>query len=291
MAYHSDLDLVFLFDEDGMARGDCPMENVQFFAELAKAIIRALEGQGGQGMLYRVDTRLRPHGSSGPLALSLPAFEEYYRGRAQTWERLALTRARVLFSQGTFGRDVSAALRRVLSRPVDPSELAEQVEKMRQKRIDPKRPNDLKRSPGGLVDVEFLVQYLLLRHALDDPEVLRSNLWDALDGLKRAGFLAPDDHVSLREAYTFLRGLEARLRIVLNRTEVALPETTAEQASLALRLNYDGDGAASLAGKLLFDARRHAERTLELFERIVHTQAAGARPPRGSPPIREGARG
>ncbi|HEU5118595.1 MAG TPA: bifunctional [glutamate--ammonia ligase]-adenylyl-L-tyrosine phosphorylase/[glutamate--ammonia-ligase] adenylyltransferase, partial [Isosphaeraceae bacterium] len=290
MTYLSDLDLVFLFDEEGMTRGEVLMPNSQFFADLAKGIIRSLEGAGGQSHLYHTDMRLRPHGSSGPLAVSLSAFEEYYNTRAQTWERLALTRARVLFSQGTFGRDVSAALQRILTRPVDPVELAEEVEKMRNKRIDARRPNDLKCSPGGLVDIEFLVQYLLLKHGSTDADILRPNLWDALDALKRAGILTPEEHADLRDAYAFLRSIEARLRIVHNRTEVTLPESTEELGTLAVRLNYECNESSKLAESLLSDARRHASRTLALFERIVHSQAASARPP-ASPSPREGARG
>ena len=106
MNYHSDLDLVFVYDGEGETRGgEAAISNGQFFAEVAQRILKALAGSDETGPLYATDTRLRPHGKSGPLALPLDAWLAYYSGPAQTWERLALTRARVVFSQGDFGRE------------------------------------------------------------------------------------------------------------------------------------------------------------------------------------------
>lgn len=278
MTYHSDLDLVFLYDEDGEARGDAgAVSNAEFFADLARGAIRLLEGDRGVGALYRVDTRLRPYGQSGPLAVSLDAFLGYFRESAQPWERLALTRGRVLFSQGTFGRDVMRGVEEVLRRPVDPEALAGYVVQMRRRLLGSRGPTDLKRGPGGLVDVELLVQYLLLVHAAREPEVLRANLWDALDALRHRGLLSDPEHVALRDSYEFFRGVEARLRIVHNRTDVALPEDPSELSRLARRLRYDADDPRDPSDALRADARRHATSTRVLFDRLV-SQAAG-RPP------------
>ena len=109
---------------------------------------------------------------------------------------------------------------------------------MRRKLEDSRGPHDLKRGFGGLADIEFLVQYLQLRHA-DPPEVARTNLWEALDALLAAGHLAPEVHGDLREADHFVRTVEGRLRIVHNRAVVDWPGRPDELARLARRLNYD----------------------------------------------------
>lgn len=277
MTYHSDLDLIFLYDEEGQTdRVEPSISNSQFFTELAQRILRYLERSEGAGPLYRVDTRLRPYGSAGPLALSLEAFQTYYRTAAQPWERLALTRARVLYSQGTFGRDVTAAIVSILGQPVDPATLAGKVAAMRQKRMASRGTADLKRGPGGLVDLEFLVQYLILVHAPQDPEVLRPNLWDAVETLKHRGFLSAEVAHAVRSAYDFWRAIEARLRLVHNRTDVALPDDPEAIGRLIRQFPSEaGSDPVAAALALRADAARHGGRIGELFERLV-VQTAGS---------------
>ncbi len=271
MTYHSDLDLVFLYDEDGQTVGSGPsISNAQFFAEVAQRVIRALSDSGA---LYRVDTRLRPHGASGALAVSLDGFRHYFQQTAQTWERLALTRARVLFSQGTFGRDVTRVVREQLCRRVDPAQLASQVLDMRRRLLANRGSHDLKRGLGGQFDIEFLVHYLQLAHASAEPEILRPNLWDALDALKQTVLLVPEAYTDLRDAYDFLRTAEARLRIVHNRSDVTLPDDPDALIQLARRMNYDQADPKASVEALLADAVHHTERTRALFEQIVEGAA------------------
>ena len=118
--YHSDLDLVFLHEEDGKTAGSDPtISNEQFVTEVAQRIIKALGGDSSTGPLYHADTRLRPHGASGPLVVTLATFQHYFEESAPIWERLALTRARVIFATGGFGRHVTDTIRSILCRPVD----------------------------------------------------------------------------------------------------------------------------------------------------------------------------
>jgi glutamate-ammonia-ligase adenylyltransferase len=268
MTYHSDLDLVFLYDEEGRTDGAPGTSNADFFAGLARRVIQRLEGEGGSGRLYRVDARLRPFGGSGPLAVSLEGFRRYLDDCAKPWERLALTRGRVLYSLGTFGRDVGSLVQEVLTRPADPQDLAASVVEARRRLRSPRNAHDPRRRPGGLVDIEFLAQYLQLAHAAECPDVLRPNLWDALDALRHRGKIEPEDHRALRDAYSFGREVEARLRLIHNRTENALPDDPAARQRLASRLGQrDGDA-------LLADADRHASAVRELFDRLLARQAA-----------------
>ncbi len=269
--YHSDLDLVFLYEEDGATEGGFGRESIPndtFFADLSRRILKALGGPSQAGRLYGVDARLRPHGSSGPIALPVDAFVDYFRGPAQTWERLALSRARVIHARGAFRRRVEAAVGEARAVPVDPRTLAREVVAMRRRLEESRGPHDLKRGSGGLADIEFLVQYLQLLHS-DEPGVARTNLWEALDALLLAGHLDPDAHRDLAEAYDFIRTVEGRLRIVHNRAVVDWPDSTEELARLARRLNYDPPDPPAAAAAFRDDARRATARTREHFERYV----------------------
>ena len=265
--YGSDLDLVFVSEAGDPA-----------VAEVARRVLKALGGAEGLGALYAVDARLRPHGASGPLVPTLEAFAAYYRSAAQPWERLALTRARVVYAVGDFGRAVSATLRQLLLLPVDPAALAREVVAMRGRLEASRGSADLKRRIGGIVDIEFVAQYLQLVHAPAAPEVLRPNTWEALDALRRAGALAPAAHRDLRRAYDFLRTVESRLRIVHNRGAADLPTSPAELARLAHRLGYDDPDPSASVAALHADLARHASKTRQLFRRVV-APPAGEAPP------------
>jgi glutamate-ammonia-ligase adenylyltransferase len=269
--YHSDLDLVFVAETDGEARGPggAAVPNDQFFAEVARRVLKALAGADGSGGLYAADPRLRPHGASGPLVTSLSALRDYYYGPAQPWERLALTRARVVYATGGFGLDVSLAIREILAVPVDPSALAREVVAMRRRLEGSRAPHDLKRGAGGQADIEFLAQYLQLVHAAERPDVLRPNLWEALDTLRREGLLVPEAHAELREAYEFLRTVEARLRIVHNRAGVDLPDDPEGIVRLARRMHYGLRDADACAAAFRADAARNAARARSWFQQVV----------------------
>jgi len=269
--YHSDLDLIFLLEEDGRtAGGDESVGGEQFVAEVVRRLLKALGGAPGGGALYSVDARLRPHGASGSLVITLSAFRDYLRGPAQLWERLALTRARVIFSTGGFGDDVTRAVYGCLTERRPTAGLAREVVALRRRVEEACARNGLKRGYGGLADIEFLVHYLQLAHAPDHPEVLRSNLWDALDALRGAGLLAPEAHADLRDAYDFWRAVESRLRLVHDRAGGDLPDDPAELARLVRRLrDYDRDDDAKSGRAFRGDAARHAARARELFVEIL----------------------
>jgi [glutamine synthetase] adenylyltransferase / [glutamine synthetase]-adenylyl-L-tyrosine phosphorylase len=278
--YHSDLDLVFVYESEGQTKGPgTAVFNSQFFTEVAQRVLKALGGSAEWGALYSADTRLRPHGNSGPLALPLDAWKAYYQGPAQIWERLALSRARVVFAQGDFGRVVSAAIREILCSPIDRDDLARSVIAMRRRLEESRAPGDLKRGVGGLADIEFIVQYLQLSHAATAPEVLRANTWDALEALRKAEVLAPGMARELRNAYDNLRTIESRLRIATNRSGVDLPEDPSELARLARRLNYAGNDETAVA-QFRSDSARYSARVRELFDQVV----GGAPASRGAAP-------
>lgn len=232
--YHSDLDLLFVYEEDGRTAGrpgEPPIGNAQFFADVARRVIRLLDEGAGTGRLYAVDARLRPNGNSGPIAVPLDALQQYYSERAQVWERLALTRARVLRCRRRFGGRVAATIRSILARSVVAADLASEVRAMRSKLEASRGPADFKRGKGGLADIEFLIRYLQLRYA-DLPDVHQPNVWDALDALKSSGRLAAGAADDLLRAYDFIRTVENRLRLQRNRVIPEWPALFEEVARL-----------------------------------------------------------
>jgi glutamate-ammonia-ligase adenylyltransferase len=205
--------------------------------------------------------------------VTLDALRDYFRTAAQTWEWLALTRARVIYSNGGFGRIVSEATRALLAQSVNPGVLAREVVAMRRRLEETRARTDLKRGYGGLADIEFLVHYLQLVHAAEYPDVLRPNLWDALEALLRAGLLSAEAHANLVAAYDFLRTVESRLRIVHNRTGVDLPDDAGELLRLTRRLSYEETDPSAAIASFRAEATRHAEATRALFQQVVAERA------------------
>jgi [glutamine synthetase] adenylyltransferase / [glutamine synthetase]-adenylyl-L-tyrosine phosphorylase len=273
--YHSDLDLVFLHEADGHTAGSAnSISNEQFVTEVAQRLLKALGSGSATGSLYAVDARLRPHGASGPLVQTLASFLAYFQRSTTFWERMTLTRARVIFATGGFGREVGEAVRSLLTEPVDPAWVAAEVVSMR-RRLEASRPrHDLKRGPGGLVDLEFIVQYLLLVHVPRIPDLLRPNFWDALAALRRQGIVSTAIHNELREAYDFLRTVEDRLRLIHNRSVSELPENSADLERLARRLCDENVEPCRAVETFLAEAARVTHRTRELFDQIVVGDAA-----------------
>jgi glutamate-ammonia-ligase adenylyltransferase len=242
ISYHSDLDLMLLYESDGDTEtepGGESTTHAYYFTELAQRAIKLLGTMGPMGRLYAVDMRLRPTGKSGSLVVPLGEFERYFAGGgAQLWERQMLTRARVIRGDAAFAARVRTRLRAAIAADADAPALVKEVRAMRAKLEATASSRSLKRGPGGLADVEFLVQLLQIRHGRERPELLQPNIWDALDALEQAGLIAAVDAATLREGYSFLRLVEARLRIVTDRPLTELPDNAADLAKLARRLGF-----------------------------------------------------
>ena len=202
LTHASDLDIVYLFTGDFAVQSDGarPLGGTIYYNRLASRVSAALSVPTAQGALYEVDTRLRPQGNQGPLAVSCEAFGKYQREAAWTWEHMALARARVLYGSPAARAELEAVLAEVLHAPRDRDALREAVLGMRAemaKHKPPGGPVDAKLSRGGLVDIEFLVHYLQLRGQTADgaalaeaaPRALDPDLAVALGGLAESGLL------------------------------------------------------------------------------------------------------
>ena len=214
MGYGSDLDIVFLHDSHGSRQqtdGERPLENAVFFARLVQRIVTLLTTATPSGVLYEVDMRLRPSGSSGLLVSSLEAFARYQREEAWTWEHQALVRARPVAGGERVAERFGEIRREVLARPRDVATLQQEVRTLRERmwcQHGWRKPGrfDLKRDPGGITDIEFVVQYAVLAHARRHPALLRwTDNVRLLGELAATGVLAAEDAGRLAAIYREFR--------------------------------------------------------------------------------------
>ncbi len=251
----SDLDLMLIYDHPAdatLSTGAVPLAPSQYFTRAAHALVAALTVPTRDGKLYDVDMRLRPSGGKGPVAVSLSAFTRYHRESAWTWERLALTRARVVAGPAGLRRRVAAAIANALTQG-DPALAIPDTLAMRRRQLA-EAPRfaaspaswDVKHRAGGLIEVEFIAQALQLRHART-PKLLSPTTRIALANLAHHGFLPAADASLLIRADAAWRTVQGLLRITLGRTVPAvLP------ASVEARLGHALDGAdlGELSGRV-----------------------------------------
>lgn len=211
LGYSSDLDLVFLFDD--------PDENAaEHYAKLARRLASWLSTMTSSGRLYEVDLRLRPDGDAGLLAVSIEAFEQYQKQHAWAWEHQAITRARFVVGDPQVGAAFEKIREEVLTRPRDPETLAHEVRAMRRK-ISEGHPNktplfDLKHDAGGMVDLEFVTQYLVLRYAAQEPALIPNLGNIALLGItEKLGLISTSVATNAIAAYRSLRKKQHALRL------------------------------------------------------------------------------
>jgi [glutamine synthetase] adenylyltransferase / [glutamine synthetase]-adenylyl-L-tyrosine phosphorylase len=221
MTATSDLDLILIYDFDGEhpeSDGKRPLYGAQYFARLTQRLINALTAQTNYGALYQVDMRLRPSGRAGPLATQLGGFTSYQENEAWTWEHMALTRARVVSASPEFGARVEQVIRDILQRPREPELIAGDVVEMRAAIAAEKGDGerwDLKYVAGGLIDIEFIAQYLQLVHAHAHPRILDTSTARVLDKAWALRLLPVEDAEVLRPAVQLYQDLTQILWLCL----------------------------------------------------------------------------
>ncbi len=195
MTAASDLDLILIYDfpaDAGESDGAKPLGASVYYSRFTQRLLAALTAPTRRGTLYEVDMRLRPSGRKGPLATQFSAFVLYQRDEAETWEHMALTRARVIAGDASLAADVARAIRDTLTRRRDPAAVAREVAKMRaliaQEKGD-RDPWDLKLVRGGLMDIEFVAQYATLAFAHARPDILDVSTRRTIDKAGRAGLM------------------------------------------------------------------------------------------------------
>ena len=259
----SDLDLMLIYDHAPMETAPTP-----YFVRLANALTAALTAQGPEGALYKVDMRLRPSGNHGPVAVSLTAFRRYQAADAWTWERLALTRARVLAATPGFAAIVSAAILTALTRADPPAKIRADSVAMRNRieaELPSRGPFDIKTQPGGMLELSFIAAALQLIHGPAQPALFHTNTADALRALADAGHLPHADAQALLHADFLWRSIQGINRI----TGLSDRAHTVPPAMLTPLLRATG----TADWEDLQAAMAHAKQNVrDCFERHIHTE-------------------
>ena len=243
----SDLDLIYLFDGKGHCRKDdrlTAMSNEEYFTRLCREITAGLQEQTEDGFLYNVDLRLRPEGGSGPIVRSLAAMENYYYSAGQTWEQLALLRARPVAGNLSLGNELLESIHSFrYPRHAPPSLLSEVagVKLRTEKEVVgyENLANDIKSGHGGIREIEFFVQTLQLLNAGKNPFLQTNSTREAIERLFRYELIDERTKNLLNEAYHFLRRLEHRLQMREERQTHAMPAGRSERGALALSLGFE----------------------------------------------------
>lgn len=233
LGYGSDLDLVFIHDDAGIAQqtsGPAVIDNATFFVRLGQRIIHMMNTATSAGVLYELDMRLRPSGASGLLATGISGFAGYQREQAWTWEHQALVRARAVAGDAALAAQFDAVRNAVLSMPREPDKLRREVIDMRAKMSAEHGSRDatqfdLKHDDGGIADIEFIVQYGVLRYAREHPALLRwTDNIRLLDTLRDIGVMSATDAALLADAYRAYRAVVHRLTLQEQKAIVAADE-------------------------------------------------------------------
>jgi [glutamine synthetase] adenylyltransferase / [glutamine synthetase]-adenylyl-L-tyrosine phosphorylase len=273
----SDLDLIMIYDAPAataVSNGAQPLPVPTYYARLSQRLIGALTAPTAAGPLYAVDMRLRPSGASGPIASSMASFDHYQHHSAWTWEHMALTRARPLAGDPALCRRLSATIEAVLQRRRDPVKLVSDVDDMRRRiAAEHQRPGplDLKYRPGGLVDLEFIAQYLMLREGAVRPQVWRRSTAEAFPALAEAGVLPAAAAVELARAGVLLRQALSLVTLVVDDTPGGSSLAQADAASLARAM-----GAIDFE-RLAADISHAATTVRGWYQRLIGEPAAEAR--------------
>ena len=273
--FSSDIDLVFAYREAGSTDGARPLANEVYFQRLGQRLIQLLGEITAEGFAYRVDMRLRPFGTTGRLALSFAAMEHYYQREGRDWERYAWIKARPVAGDVEGGERLLETLRPFVYRRYLDYGAFEGLRDMKALIEAEVQRRDLaehlKLGPGGIREIEFIVQLQQLIRAGREPDLRLRGLLPALRRLRDDGHLPVESADALERAYCFLRRLENRLQMLREEQTHSLPDDPAPRERIALGLDYPGWDA------LAADLDTHRRAVSEEFARVFEARARGRR--------------
>ncbi|MBK5291240.1 MAG: glutamine-synthetase adenylyltransferase [Acidobacteriia bacterium] len=278
--YSSDIDLLFLYSGNGETSGNDPISYKELFKKLCIQLTELLGTHTQQGMTYRIDLRLRPEGSLGEVCISLDGACNYYQKRARDWELQMLIKARIAAGDRATARQLIEFVEPLIYSTTTDFSKVEAVSEARlriSEKLAKRRTNqagfDVKLAPGGIRDIEFLVQCLQRLHGGREPWIRHGGTLLALFRLRDHGLLSEIEYSRLASAYQFLRNLEHRLQFAEDRQTHTLPVTEEELELLALRMPPAQLGSAVSARHLNEQLKRHLSEVREIYDRVIHAHA------------------
>ncbi len=273
LTYGSDLDILFVFEENRAASPPPGLTVPEYFSKVAEKTISFLSTLTREGFAFRMDTRLRPTGSKGPLVQSIEAFKQYYADKAETWERQALLRSRWVAGDRAVGSYFCRAIQSLIYRDAGRESLADDIRAMRRRMQEEVGKEggahyNIKQGAGGLVDIEFLVQYLQMLHGGEHKRLRVPGTYNAIRAIRTLRLLDEGACSMLLGAYLFLRQIESRMRIVSNQATSDLSKDPILLQPLARRLGFRDDDTAA-GQKLLKRYETLSRNVRELFINIL----------------------
>jgi [glutamine synthetase] adenylyltransferase / [glutamine synthetase]-adenylyl-L-tyrosine phosphorylase len=279
--YSSDIDLMFLYEANGQTDGLQPIANKEFYKKVANRYTELLSTYTADGLCYRVDLRLRPDGRLGEVCISAEGARLYYAKRARDWELQMLIKARVSAGDIPLGRALLEYVEPMIYQSTLDFRAVENLSETRQRiseKLAAKHARsasaalDVKLSPGGIRDIEFMVQCLQRLHGGREPWVRHGGTLFALFRLHDKGLLSGSEYSRLASAYQFLRNLEHRLQFQDDRQTHSLPSDPAEFGSLARKMPHGPAGPILDAAKLRTELDHQLAEVRELYDRVIHSQ-------------------
>jgi len=277
--YSSDIDLMFVYAANGETDGEHSISNKEFYKKVANQYTELLSTYTAEGLCYRVDLRLRPDGSLGEVCISLDGAKAYYQNRGRDWELQMLIKARVAAGEGEAGRELLAIVEPLtysttldFSAVEEVSATRERISEKLSKRKLAKPAFDVKLAPGGIRDIEFLVQCLQRLHGGRVPWLRHGGTMLALSRLSQKDLLSAAEFGRLMAAYRFLRNLEHRLQFAEDRQTHTLPSSARELDLLAHKMPATQVSNGASGEKLLQELNAHLEAVQEIYERVIHAQ-------------------
>jgi len=273
--YSSDIDLMFVYGEEGETGGEHAVTNKEFFKKIANQYTELLSTYTPEGLCYRVDLRLRPDGKLGEACLSLDAMKRYYGTRARDWELQMLIKARVAAGEPGPGEELLRYVEPLTYSTSTDFEAIEAVSQTRlrwNEKLAARRGGseiDIKLAPGGIRDIEFLVQCLQRLHGGREAWVRHGGTLLALFRLRDKGLLRDSEWSKLASAYQFLRHLEHRLQFKEDRQTHVLPADAVELDLVARRMPHEF-GAAASGSALLAGLEGHLAEVIAIYGRVIH---------------------
>jgi glutamate-ammonia-ligase adenylyltransferase len=277
--FGSDLDLIFVYEGEGMTSGGNGMKNSipnhLYFQKLYEYIYNVIAGITEVGYGYKMDLRLRPEGKKGATFLPLERFDEYFKTRAETWERQALIKSRIVSGDENLGEKFMNIVHKFVYEKRFGKEDISQIMHIRERienelAMENEFKKDLKLGYGGLVDIEFIVQTLQLNYGGEILGLRVPNTIDAIKILKDKKILNKSDANALLSAYKFLRKIESRLRIVHNTSLHSFEISPKAIESLAVRVGYEKKKGEKTNDGLLREYRIYTENIRKLYKKIFN---------------------
>jgi len=277
--YSSDIDLMFVYGGNGETDGPSPISNKEFYKKVANEYTALLSSYTADGQCYRVDLRLRPDGTLGEVCISEEGAKTYYRDRARDWEKQMLIKARVAAGEAEPGARLLEFVEPLIYQSSLDFRAVESVSETRQRirekvaaRRGLNQGLDVKLSPGGIRDIEFLVQCLQRLHGGREPWIRHGGTMLALFRLRDKGLLSDAEYARLAAAYQFLRLVEHRLQMEEDRQTHRLPSDEARLEVLARKLPPESPGITLTAETLKDKLEEHLASVRETYERVIHSQ-------------------